>query len=91
MNIIEKGVKHAVEEAAMNSKIDGAILEISFINNYTKNFEFKKLEDINYKGNKLSDFIDSILEKNKELEKRIDQLEDTIVKLADFIDKQRFL
>lgn len=91
MNIIEKGVKHAVEETAMNSKIDGAILEISFINNYTKNFEFKKLEDINYKGNKLSDFIDSILEKNKELEKRIDQLEDTIVKLADFIDKQRFL
>lgn len=91
MNLIEKGVKHAVEEAAMESKMDGAVLEISFINNYTKNFEFKKLEEIKYKGVKLGDFIDSIVEENKDLKKRIDQLENTIIKLADYIDKQKFL
>lgn len=98
-NIIEKSVTNAIQREELETKVNGGVFTVQKINKSTRKFEFKLLKDVNYDEKiTLKDKIDLLKNENENLKTKITKLEheinqtkESIILLADLIDKSKFL
>lgn len=84
----EESTKMSILEAEQKA-INGSVFICVDARN--KDFAFEKLEDIPYQETTLGDQIQELQEENEKLQKEVENLKNTVIKLAEYIDSKRFL